>query len=476
MFAKTRARATSLILLLACGATAPAAMAADTTETWRYNFSTAATDGRYPAMNNLLLASDGNYYGTTSQGGTAGYGTIFRVTPGGTLTTIHSFAGGAEGCYPTGGLGVNSAGSLVGLASQCGASGAGTIFRSSLTGTFVVLHTLTAATDGYNNTNCSGPAPLLRASDSYLVGTNCYGGPYGYGTVWELAPNGRFNVLHGFNETWADALYGRDVALAADESIIGVTEAGGIGNNGTIFKIDPTGVYSILYNFTAQAHDGDNPQGIAIGPDGGYYGVTYSGGNFGQGVVFQFLNNKYKVLHHVYSGIVKEGGNPFSKPTIDSSGAIWGNTWNSGAIFKVTKTGVYSTMYVFVTGDGVNPDGMMAVTGSSIFASTRSGGTNNLGTIVRFAIGTVPTVTITATPANPTPGEAVTIKWKGANVNTCTASANAGGWSGTKAKSGTETVTAPTTTGRYYYFVGCVSASGNNNTSQLAEITVVPAP
>jgi uncharacterized repeat protein (TIGR03803 family) len=471
MFAKTRARPWGLILLLACGATAPAAMAADTTETWRYSFSSTSPDGHYPAFNNLVLASDGNYYGTTSAGGSANQGAIIRVTPGGTVTTIHSFAGGAEGCTPTGGLGLNAAGSLVGLASGCGASGAGTIFRSSLSGTFVVLHTLTASTDGYNGTSCSGPAPILRATDSYLVGTNCYGGPYGYGTVWELAPNGRFTVLHGFNETWADGLYGRDIALAADETIVGVTEAGGVGNNGTIYTVAPDGTYNIQYSFTAQAHDGSDPQGIAIGPDGGYYGVTYSGGNFGQGVVFQFLNNKFKVLHHVFNSIVREGGNPFSKPMIDSTGAIWGDTYNSGAIFKVTKTGVYSTMYVFVTGDGANPDGAITLAGNNIFTSTRTGGTNNLGTVIKFALGTVPTVTITATPANPTPGQAVTIKWKGVNVNTCTAY---GYWSGTKAKSGTETVTAPTTPGRYYYYVGCVSASGNNNSSQLAEITVVP--
>jgi uncharacterized repeat protein (TIGR03803 family) len=390
------------------------------------------------------------------------------------VTTIHSFAGGAEGCTPTGGLSLNAGGALVGLASGCGASGAGTIFRSSLTGTTVVLHTLTAGTEGYNNINCSGPAPVLRTTDNYLVGTNCYGGPFNYGTVWELAPNGRFTVLHSFYDTWTDGLYGRDIALAADESIVGVTSQGGIGNNGTIFKIAPDGTYSILYNFSYQGKDGNEPQGIAIGPDGGYYGVTYYGGLFNQGVVFQFLNGNYKVLHHVFNSIVREGGNPFSKPMIDSTGAVWGSTYNSGAIFKVTKAGLYSTMYVFVTGDGVNPDGALAQAGTSLFASTRYGGTNNLGTIIRFATGTVPTVTVTATSSQPTPGQAVTIKWKGTNVNTCTAYSNAGGFSGTLAKSGTQVVSAPTGYGRFYYYVGCVSASGNNNTSQLAEISVAP--
>jgi uncharacterized repeat protein (TIGR03803 family) len=473
----TRARPTGLILMLLTGmAAAPAAFATDTAEAWRYNFGSVTNDGHYPALNDIVLAGDGNYYGTTSSGGASNLGTIFRITPSGTLTTIHSFAGGAEGCTPTGGLGLNSNGALVGIASGCGSSNSGTIFRSSLNGTFVVIHTLTSATEGYNTTSCSGRAPILRASDNYLVGTNCYGGPFSYGTVWELAPNGRFNVLHGFNQTWADGLYGRDIALAADESIIGVTDQGGVGGSGTIYKIAPDGTYSILYSFTSQAHDGKQPQGIAVGPDGGYYGFTYIGGQFNQGVVFQLLNGKYKVLHHVYNSIVREGANPFSKPVIDANGVIYGNTYNSGAMFRVTKAGVYSTLYVFGTGDGVNPDGALALSGSSIYSSTHAGGSNNFGSIIRFTVGTVPTATITATPNQVSPGDPVTIAWKGTNVNTCTAASNAGGWSGTQATSGTSVVTAPNAYGRYYYWVGCVSASGNNHSSQLAEITVVPAP
>jgi uncharacterized repeat protein (TIGR03803 family) len=467
-------RPLGLVLALAGVAAASPALAADTTEDWRYDLGATATDGHYPAFNNLLLASDGNYYGTTSQGGTNNLGTIFRISPAGAMKVVHSFAGGAEGCYPTGGLSLNAAGSLVGIASGCGASGAGALFRSSLSGTVVVMHTFTAGTDGYNNTGCSGRAPTQRASDSFFVGSNCYGGPYGYGTVWTLAPNGRFDVLHAFNETWADGLYGIDIALAADETIVGVTNQGGIGNNGTIFKIATNGTYTILYNFSNQGHDGNQPEGIAIGPDGGYYGVTYYGGQFNQGVVFQFLGGKFKVLHHVWNGIVREGGNPVAKPVIDGNGAIWGSTYNSGAMFRATKAGVYSSMYVFGTGDGVSPDGAVALAGNDFYASTRTGGVHNLGTIARFSIGAVPSVTITATPSRPNPGEAVTIKWKGSNINTCTANSNAPGWTGTQAKSGTAIVTAPTSYGRFYYWVGCTSTSGNNNSSQLAEITVVP--
>jgi uncharacterized repeat protein (TIGR03803 family) len=398
------------------------------------------------------------------------------MTPDGKLTTVHSFVGGAEGCTPTGGLSLNGGGALVGILSGCGAGGAGTIYRSSLNGTVVALHTFTSGTDGYNNTNCSGKAPILRVSDGFFVGTNCYGGPFGYGTVWQLAPNGRFDMLHGFNLTWADGLYGTDIALDTDDSIVGVTYQGGVGGTGTLYKIDPKGVYTTLYNFTSQAHDGNQPQGIAVGPDGGYYGVTYYGGYFNQGVVFQYLKGKYKVLHHIYNSVVREGGNPYVKPVIDAKGVIWGSTYNSGALFRVTNKGAYSTIYVFGTGDGANPEGALTFAGSDIYATTRYGGTNNLGTAIRFAgTSNPPTVTLTATKAIVNPSDPVTIKWKGTGVNTCTASSNAGGWSGTQSASGTTVVTAPTNYGRYYYYIGCVTASGNMNTSQLAEITVVPA-
>lgn len=477
MFKASSARPLGLAFLLAAAAAAsPAALAADTTETWRYDFGSATNDGHYPALNDLLLASDGNYYGTTSSGGANNYGTIFRITPGGNLTTIHSFVGGAEGCTPTGGLGLNNQGALVGIASGCGASGAGTVFRSSLNGTVVALHTFTNATEGYNGTNCSGRAPILRASDSFLVGNNCYGGPFGYGTVWTLAPNGRFSVLHAFNQTWADGLNGSDIALGADETVYGVTYSGGVGNTGSIFQITPAGAYSTLYSFTSQAHDGYQPYGIAVGPDGGLYGFTYYGGYFNQGVVFQLLKGKYKVLHNVYNSIVREGANPFSKPVIDANGNIWGNTYTSGAIFMATPKGVYSTLYVFGTGDGVNPDGSLIVSGTDIFASTRTGGANNVGSIVRLSAGSTPGVTITAKPTNPSPSQAVTLTWKGTGgVNTCTASGNAGGWSGTQTGSGKVVVTAPTGYGRYYYWIGCTTTSGNSNTSALVEITVTPS-
>jgi hypothetical protein len=117
----------------------------------------------------------------------------------------------------------------------------------------------------------------------------------------------------------------------------------------------------------------------------------------------------------------------------------------------------------------------MIVSGTDIFASTRTGGANNLGTIERLTAGSAPTVTISAKPTNPNPSQAVTLTWKGSGVNTCTASANAGGWSGTQAGSGQAVVTAPASYGRYYYWIGCTTTSGNANTSQLVEITVVPA-
>jgi len=155
----------------------------------------------------LVQGSDGNLYGTTSAGGTNGHfddhgifagGTVFKIGTNGGLTTLHSFTGGNDGGFPEAGLVQGSDGNLYGTTYYGGTNGAGTVFKISTDGTLTTLHSLAGGNDG----GCSA-AGLVQGSDGNLYGTTEYGGTYGFGTVFRLTivpglsiiPSGPYVVL-----------------------------------------------------------------------------------------------------------------------------------------------------------------------------------------------------------------------------------------------------------------------------------------
>jgi uncharacterized repeat protein (TIGR03803 family) len=143
-----------------------------------YSF-TGGIDGSLP-KSTLLRASDGNFYGTTNDGGTHGYGSIFKMNPSGTLTTLHSFSG-PDGINPAGELIQATDGNLYGMTSGGGAGGLGTIFQLTLGGALTTIHSF-AGTDG------SRPlGGLFQATNGSLYGTTNAGGTYESGNVFELS-------------------------------------------------------------------------------------------------------------------------------------------------------------------------------------------------------------------------------------------------------------------------------------------------
>src|ERR1022692_1023185 len=157
--------------------------------------SFTGANGNLPFMENLVQGKNGSLYGTTTYGGTSGNGTIFKVTPTGTLTTIYNFANTPDGANPDAGLVLGTDGKFYGTTYQGGTSGLGTVFKITSLGTFTTLHSFTGA-DG------QGPeAALVQGSNGNYYGTTAGGGASNLGTVFKITSTGTLTTLHSFAGT-----------------------------------------------------------------------------------------------------------------------------------------------------------------------------------------------------------------------------------------------------------------------------------
>ena len=156
-----------------------------------------------------VVGLDGDLYGTCEEGGTYDNGTIFKITPNGRLTLLYNFSqyiirGGApyesnsDGAYPET-LVLGPDGDLYGTATTGGLGANGTIFKITPSGTFTTLHSFNATPTGSGNTDGANPsASLVFAPDGSLYGTTVRGGTDYLGTVFKLTPSGTFSTLHTF--------------------------------------------------------------------------------------------------------------------------------------------------------------------------------------------------------------------------------------------------------------------------------------
>jgi uncharacterized repeat protein (TIGR03803 family) len=250
-----------------------------------YNFCAQANcaDGGSPYAA-LIEGSDGNFYGTTSVYGPFSGGTIFKITPTGQLTTIYSFCQQQFGCldgeYPNAGVIQSSDGNLYGTTYYGGTNGWGTVFKVTPKGTLTVLHSFagTPTEGGYPS------AGLVQGADGNFYGTTLHGAAStcfeGCGTVFKITPSGVFTTLHTFAGP-EGSLPGASLIQATDTHFYGTTTGGGDNNAGTIFRISPSGTLENLYSFCAQANctDGASPWGALLQATNGIlYGTTYGGG------------------------------------------------------------------------------------------------------------------------------------------------------------------------------------------------------
>ena len=316
-----------------------------------YSF-TGAHDGVNPGCD-LVQASDGYLYGTAVNGGTNNLGTVFRISTNGIMTPLYSFIGTNDGSHPIAGLVQASDGYLYGTTQNGSTNNDGTIFRISTNGVLTPLHTF------MGNDGSIPLASLVQASDGNLYGTTELGGTNNFGTVFRITTNGAFTSLCSFTDGNDGAFPWAGLLKASDGNLYG-TAIGG-GNNGkgsgTVFRFTTNGILTTLYSFT-YGNDGGEPLGGLVQANDGYlYGTTTAaGGIHNDGTIFRITTNGVFTALYSFTG-GHDGANPYT-------GLVQANNLNFYGTARVGGTNDYGTIFELTLPPpilNISPDGNQSI-------------------------------------------------------------------------------------------------------------------
>lgn len=386
------------------------------TLTTLYSFSGAQGSGS--TQGPLVQGPDGLFYGAIQTGGTgngnSGFGAIFKITPGGALTTLHNF-NGADGAFPSTGVVLGNDGNFYGTtyiggpayhSSSIDEDGAGTIFKITPTGAFTLLHAFTGADGGE-------PGGLTLGPDGNFYGTTSGGQAYGANgsivtyasTIFRITPTGVLTTIYTFGGSSSALTFAR-LTLSTDGSFYGESKS-------AIFKVTPTGTLTTLYSFGS---GGVGPSGgLTLGPDGNFYGTASSSGSSGNGTIFKatptgILTTLYSSAFGVMAGSPNlTGFFPSGGLALGPDGNLYGmtsvgGTSSDGSIFRVTPTGVLTTLYSFSGKDGEYPNsGLTLGTDGNFYGIASAGGTYGEGTFFKLALAPTTTAAPSITPGGIVP-------------------------------------------------------------------------
>jgi uncharacterized repeat protein (TIGR03803 family) len=278
----------------------------------------------YNPYGSLALASDGNFYGTAPYGGSFGFGVLYSITSGGIYSVLHEFTGGEDGYYPYAAPIEASDGNLYGTAG--GSEGqSGSVYRYTRAGVFATIYQLPTDQRQYLI------SPLIQAVDGNLYGTTYLGGDAGCGSIFKITHTG--TLLYRFSFPCLRALGsspGGPLMQASDGNFYGTATQGGLdhGAFGTIFKMNPQGLVSVLYKFLGST-DGAFPMaGLVEGTDGNLYGTTEEGGSSNIGTLFQITKNG--TFTPLYSFDIEVGSTLQSAPMQHTNGRFYGLSAGGG--------------------------------------------------------------------------------------------------------------------------------------------------
>lgn len=390
------------------------------------NYELTNSDGTEP-YGGLVLSSN-VLYGTTYGGGTNGYGTVFRINLDGTdLTNLHTFAnlssfvGGVnqDGANPHDTLAL-SANVLYGTAAEGGSNGYGAVFRLNTDGTgFTNLHSFSVGTDGIN------PIGGLIVSNGTLYGTASSGGAgSGAGTVFKLNIDGTgYTTLHSFSGGDNDGGLPQGGVILSGGTLFGLTSSGGgTSGAGVIFALSTNGTgngsgYTNLYVFTTNATSGEDPiAGLVLG-SGALYGTTVYGGTNGNGIVFAINTNGtgFTNLHtfafasqdpnggytnsdgaYPECTLVLSGGTLYGTTAAGGDQVSFGGSDGNGTVFAISTNGtsfasVYDFISIFIVSNSISftgasrPESGVILSGNTLYGTTFYGG-NSEGNVYALAL------------------------------------------------------------------------------------------
>jgi uncharacterized repeat protein (TIGR03803 family) len=356
---------------------------------------TGGTDGAWPEPT-LIQATDGNFYGTTELGGASDGGTVFQMTPDGTVTVLHAFTGGTDGAHPLAALIQATDGNFYGTTFQgpgtgCYGNGCGTVFTMTPDGTVTVLHAFDGGADG------SFPAAaLIQATDGNFYGTT-KGDPSHASTIFRMTLDGTFTVLHVFGSGTDGNSPFAALIQATDGNFYGTTELGGASDGGTVFQMTPDGTVTVLHAFAGpSAGDGALPRAALIQAiDGNFYGTTGVGGTLDFGTVFQMTPGGIVTILHDFSSDIlltfPYGILPAAALIQATDGNFYGTTivgvTNAGAAFQMASDGTIAARHQFnVSGlEGADAEAaLIQATDGNFYGTTRQGGPSGLGVVFRL--------------------------------------------------------------------------------------------
>jgi len=335
-----------------------------------------------------LLNVKGMLYGTATEGGLYGAGTVFKVSTKAWGKALYAFHGGSDGQQPSASL-IDVNGVMYGTTQHGGGSpncslGCGTVFTVTTDGTEHVLYQFQGLFDG------ASPVASLIDVNGTLYGTTSAGGS-GFGTVFSVTTGGVEKVLYSF-KGGSDGADPVASLINVNGVLYGTTASGGgsakcDGGCGTIFSVTTDGVEKVLYGFKGGS-DGADPVASLINLNGVLYGTTAFGGGSancgnGCGTVFRFTKDGAEKVLYGFKG-TPDGQEPEAS-LINIGGTLYGTTeygsWNTvGAVFSVTTTGIENVLYVFGGGmDGQFPDANVIALHGTLYGTTAGNGTLNEG-------------------------------------------------------------------------------------------------